>query len=377
MRWLRHRSAMPFLWVAAFVALLPTSNLVVTIGSVRADRFWYLPLAFVALGATAGLRWLRLHFRQRPSPALADRGVQVIAVVWVVSLALIAHVRTYDWRDNRTLWEAAVLAAPHSYKAHLSLATYLNGKGSSFEDLHRALVHAGKSCEILENPEVRLSDRRAMPYVTLGAILSNLADVETGSESAVLIQRAESVFKEGIRVVESMKSRFLEDLSARGVEVRRQPQPYVGQVYTTYAEFLLRCNRPVEALNYLSPLLKMNPADPTVRELASRAAQQMRDWNAVIEHGVSALLLGFGSANTVRSVAQAIAETEGRDQPIDAYVRVNDTQQPTLNLDNERVASVVNQTGVSLRALLEAQKHDVAVAQLDRKLWLWGVGRKE
>jgi len=121
-RWRRAGSPMLFFLVFFFVAASPTSNLIVPIGSIMAERFLYLPsvgLAGFLVAAVYALgRWLPL----RPATA---------RIAWaapgIVCLALAArtYARNFDWKDELSLWTSAVDVCPESGKAHYNLAQAL------------------------------------------------------------------------------------------------------------------------------------------------------------------------------------------------------------------------------------------------------------
>ena len=105
-----------------FVALLPTSNLLITIGAIMAERFLYLP----AIGL-AGLVVLAIY-------AVAQRfGNARIAWVATAAICLALAARTYarnsDWRDDLTLWSSAVRVSPDSARAHNALGNALDKAG--------------------------------------------------------------------------------------------------------------------------------------------------------------------------------------------------------------------------------------------------------
>jgi tetratricopeptide (TPR) repeat protein len=101
-----------------FVALAPTSNVALLIGTIMAERFLYLPsLGFLicAVCAVAGVR-RRLSTRNRTLLTAA-------AALLILAVAARTYDRNRDWLDEQRLWSSAVEAAPGSYKAHL-LAAY-------------------------------------------------------------------------------------------------------------------------------------------------------------------------------------------------------------------------------------------------------------
>ena len=104
-----------FFFVAFFfVALLPTANLVILIGSIMAERFAYLP----SLGL-AGCAVVALHM-------LVRRRTAWIALAFV---CLGWSARTYssnrDWRDELSFWTSTVNVSPGSARPHNNLGNTL------------------------------------------------------------------------------------------------------------------------------------------------------------------------------------------------------------------------------------------------------------
>src|ERR1017187_2317587 len=126
MRW---RHPLVF-WLVGFLglALLPTSNVVLRIASVMAERFLYLPSVAFAM-AVAGLAWRYLSPRQ----AWATLGALLLLYTgrtWA---------RNADWRDNLTLGLADVETAPRSARLHDLLAKAWFAQNSS-ANLDRAIA---------------------------------------------------------------------------------------------------------------------------------------------------------------------------------------------------------------------------------------------
>jgi len=113
-----HRTASFFIGFF-FVAIAPTANLVILIGSIMAERFLYLGSIGLAGCAVAALRLLGRR--------MSRRGLTARQVVWSATglLCLAFGARTYarnlDWRDGRTLWTGAVKVAPAATLAHNNL----------------------------------------------------------------------------------------------------------------------------------------------------------------------------------------------------------------------------------------------------------------
>lgn len=131
-----------FLIGFGFAAVLPTSNLIVLIPSVMAERFLYLPL--VGFSGVVALAAYAIH-RRLGSAAPA---------VWVV-LAIVAAVygirtyaRNFDWRDDLSIRTRGVEVKPDSFRVHYALAKTLYERGAEYLD--QAISEAETAQAILE-----------------------------------------------------------------------------------------------------------------------------------------------------------------------------------------------------------------------------------
>lgn len=110
--WRRNRAVAVGLMIIG-IAWLPTANLLFPTGIVIAERTLYTPSAGLALLAAAGFAALSRRRPRHAMPVLAA----VVAVFAVTSAR-----RAPDWRDNRSLVVASLLAHPESYKVHQTAA---------------------------------------------------------------------------------------------------------------------------------------------------------------------------------------------------------------------------------------------------------------
>jgi tetratricopeptide (TPR) repeat protein len=111
-----------FFLVFFFVAISPTSNLIVFIGSIMAERFLYLPSVGLAGCVVAAIYALGQTPLRQPQTVRA-----ACAALWLACLALGArtYVRNRDWKDELSLWTSAVTVSPGNAKAHYNLANTL------------------------------------------------------------------------------------------------------------------------------------------------------------------------------------------------------------------------------------------------------------
>jgi len=119
------RSEKPMLFFLGFffIAVSPTSNLIVIIGSIMAERFLYLPSVGLAGCVVAVIYALgRRNPLRRPATARVAWAVLGVACL---ALAVRTYARNFDWKDELSLWSSVVNVCPGSAKAHYNLANTL------------------------------------------------------------------------------------------------------------------------------------------------------------------------------------------------------------------------------------------------------------
>lgn len=128
-RGLRRPSVAPFAAGGALAVLVPVAGVLVPLKAFGAQRFLYLALPGLGIGAVAAGLAIAAR-RPRLAPALA-----AVGVVAAGALALATDARTRPWRDELSLWEAVVVDDPMNPRAH---------EGLGFERLKRGLVDRGQ-----------------------------------------------------------------------------------------------------------------------------------------------------------------------------------------------------------------------------------------
>jgi Flp pilus assembly protein TadD len=119
--------------VAAFVLLLAAaayslvSNTVLLIGTVMAERLFYLPTAGLALAIAPALDLAK--------PAALRRALMVGIVALSVGYGVVSTRRAADWQSAITIFESATRAHPRSARAHMELGGAYGhaGRGSDAE----------------------------------------------------------------------------------------------------------------------------------------------------------------------------------------------------------------------------------------------------
>jgi hypothetical protein len=138
-----------------FAALAPTSNMLIFIGTIMAERFLYLP----AIGF-AGCLVLAVYAVCRRLPAAAPAALAVVCVAFGAR----TYTRNFDWFDDQSLWRSATQAAPANYRPHTLLASYLLAAKDS--RLDTAAGEAGRSLAILDSLPNQLNT--VQPYLIAG-----------------------------------------------------------------------------------------------------------------------------------------------------------------------------------------------------------------
>ncbi len=124
-----------------------------TIGTILAERFLYLPAIGWAICLVAAVDSLGRRLRQpQTATVLAMVGILFAVRTWV---------RNRDWRDTVSITEAGVAASPDSYKTHMALALALLQTDPAHGSLDSAISEAEKGLSILRG----LPDERLNPEV--------------------------------------------------------------------------------------------------------------------------------------------------------------------------------------------------------------------
>ena len=136
---LRRRPAVPFGVLFFLGTMLPTSNLLFSIGTIYAERLVYLPSAGLFLAVVALLLPAGEGARQLPSG-----GIAALLAAAVLVQGGLAALRNRDWKDDATLYADQVAKFPRSAKARYNLAFALVRQGRREE----ALAQLGAATEL-------------------------------------------------------------------------------------------------------------------------------------------------------------------------------------------------------------------------------------
>jgi len=204
----------------AFITFLPTSNLVIPIGAIMAERFLYLP----AIGFTICLV-LALYFlcdRVHAGP----RAPLLLGVLITVACGVRTWARNADWRDNYTLFSAAVKTSPLSFKVYTGLGQALVADHADFAaflaENERSIAILDKLPDRLNNDSVYL--RTAAQYIWWGSglLLSNAdGTLYAPPSSAAKYERARILLRRALSILKAQHEYERENGLLRGDRAAR------------------------------------------------------------------------------------------------------------------------------------------------------------
>lgn len=210
----------------AFVAFLPTSNLVLPIGTIMAERFLYLPAIGLAICLVAAADSLDRKTRDRRIAPLVLGAIGAI-------LAARTWARNADWRDRVTIATAGVETSPNSYKTHGALALALF-EADPHADLDRAIAEAENGLTILNGlPDDRLSSEaflQAADYYRSRGDRTARGEADRG----VLTAEARQAYRRELQLL--LRCQSIMEASYRGAAARARargaplPQPNTAQL---------------------------------------------------------------------------------------------------------------------------------------------------
>ncbi len=247
--WLaKRRWAMPLLGIAWFaVAILPAGNLIIPIGTLRADRLLYIPSVGFALFAA---HWLsRLHAR-RPTAAV------VVLTLILGGYGWRTVTRNRVWSSAESLWTQTVSDNPGSVTAWSALGN-LNRDRRQYR---QAAESYGRSIELREGAGFFHDDAR----VERGRALQNLGDLAGATQDyrTVLARRPKhyaALINLGTLLLNDPSSRAESaELFERAVQVN--PNGFEG--HANLAQTLFRAGRFADALPPIDRAIRLNPREP-------------------------------------------------------------------------------------------------------------------
>jgi tetratricopeptide (TPR) repeat protein len=167
------------------------------------------------------------------------------------ALGIRTYIRNFDWRDNVSLWSAAIQTSPASFKPHIGLATALQHAGNP-DDLSRSITEGEKALAIMSQlpPELRAP----ATYARVGTLSARRGDV-LGDDSNY--RKALAIYRQAIEIDHAV----VEHRHAAANGNASDLDAAYPAVYTDIGGVLLRLGRTQEALDAYMQSLRISPDD--------------------------------------------------------------------------------------------------------------------
>jgi tetratricopeptide (TPR) repeat protein len=359
--YLRKRQSL-FSWGVLFLLtmLLPTSNLIVTIGSIMAERFLYLP----SIGFCAALAVVLLniagHSRYR----------------WVLPAALIClfGIRTFqrntDWQDDLSFWKSTVAASPGSYKAHMVYGDSIIAEAERKHDrplaqaVDEALPHEEMARSILD--AVPLKWRNINIYLHLAKDYrlkgQSLEDAGHQGEAAQFYQRSLDTLTKAQEIDSftnqtSREFRLRRGIAPENIYDMGNPTLYES-LYFTYAKFgaWQQCEAAAAYLQHIAPQQQSG------YELLGATYFNLGRYPEAADQFFAGLLVQPENPDWLPSLSRAYERMGVEPNPV-----ANQGSNFVLNRDAPVVREQLNRiVPIVLRLLQQAGRFDEATALRDR-----------
>ena len=225
-------------WCVGFVAiaLLPTSNFIVLIGSAMAERFLYLPsVAFAILVAA-------LAYRLK-----SEQHAKIVLIAIVALYAVRTVTRNPAWNDNVSLATADIPASPRSFRLRDMLATDLYNKDAR-ANIDRVIRLEEESWQLI----APIPPRQSTSFVPtlLGLYYSSKAEFVPPAEQRGWYEKSLATLLKAREISRAIDKDYEELQRARGEVISRAANQ---EMYLTLANVYMHLGdyrQAVETLRY-------------------------------------------------------------------------------------------------------------------------------
>ena len=343
------RSRRVFFFAAlAFGSFLPTSNIVIAIGSIMAERFLYLPsvgiVACFVLAVFAGARLVNLKM-------LAPIALGVV----IVALGARTVVRNADWRDDVTLGTATVQANPASYKGHKMLAEALYDSDPSHDNIDDVIAEAAQAVAVIDSLPDALN--AGAMYLDAGGYYleqgERLRLASATDAAATLTADQRRPYEQAVSLLRRAEAIGDAQRQARADE---RFSPAFAQVYRRLSIAYMRLGDSRQSLDTAVRARDLTPVDPDVHVRLAEALL------AVNRPDDAAIALTGGVMTTgSQALAQALLSMYGAGLDPDGCAMLGSGATATLNPRCPIVRRhLCAATAETLTSLLQAGRRDLA-----------------
>jgi tetratricopeptide (TPR) repeat protein len=259
--------ALGFFLMFFVIAIAPTSNFLLRIGTIMAERFLYL-----AAIAFAGCVAIAAHLLAESVGPGRRIFVTSAALALCCGYGVRTYVRNFDWSSERSLWESTVRAVPQNAKAHITLADILMDPAG--RDLPRAAREADYTIAIVKG----LPDSRnvAVDFATAGRAYRLMGESETDpSRRQPWFRKAFDVLQRGRQIDAAATDAIRRGPGGQFYALLGEPEVYaeLGRIYPHLGE-------PAKAAEALAHARQIRPGSPDDGDSAALAGvyDSMGEW---------------------------------------------------------------------------------------------------
>ncbi len=246
-----------------FLALLPTSNLLVIIGSIMAERFVYLPsIGFAGCLVACVLALLTKLVAE--DVRRAGLVIVVLAVV-VTGFALRTWSRNNDWADGERFWLSALETSPNSFKTHMAPIYAWSQTGFTADNVDRAIDQAEQAVAIVSDLPPEKST--TLPLTTLGTLYRIKGDVlvyKRPEDLPNLYRQSLEALTRAIPVDRAFSQEQRRKALAQGWRSDQVREKGNAFLYQNLGDTYQRLGRFPEALQAYSHLMRLTPLNGAV-----------------------------------------------------------------------------------------------------------------
>ena len=294
----RHGRKLPCFAIAFFfTTLAPTANLLYRAGSIMAERWMYLPSLGLALGVVMGLQTL-----ERRLPRKSKKTLMAAAGVLLLACGVRTYLRNIDWRDQQTLLQSTIDAAPRAFRSYSMLANLL--ASAAPPSVEGAIQAAERSTAILD----RLGDDEniALPFAVEGMCYRLKAEsLSDAAESQVWYRKALEALLRARRIDSARRETVNRVNRARG---KGPFETGLALLYLELGSVQRLLGQPRQALESLAYGSKLSPM-VEFREEKSRAYRDLGDSDQAAVVLLEGMILDRNSQRLAAEIVQLYRAT--------------------------------------------------------------------
>lgn len=301
----RRWKPMTFFMGFFFIALMPTANLIILIGSIMGERFMYLPSIGLAGCVMAAIRRVPSGWQ------VGVTAIKVAMALACLALAARTYSRNFAWHDSLSLWSTTVTGYPNSARPHMNLGLALTDLPGRLPD---AIAEYQTALRILPNS--------SQEHYNLGLALARMPGGTAAAiaefQAALAIEPGSADVHYNLGLLFEKTDRLPDAITEFQAAIRSEPD--FGLAHNNLGNALAR--------------------------LPGREADAMEEWRAAIESEPDLAEAHYNLGNALSRMPDHLAEA------ITEY-RLALRGQPGFAQAHNNLANALAQTPTGLRAAIE------------------------